>query len=236
MNIAAARLKPDLSSAFEVKFLIDEPTARSVEEWARRSLAPDPHGIDGVYETTSLYCDTPEFSIYFRTPSYYRRRKFRIRRYASGTLAYLERKTRWGDRVAKLRTTIALDELPRLASAESTPTWDGYSFHRRLKGRRLGPSCHIVYTRTAFVGDCPESPLRLTLDRKVQGIPTAQWTLALPGAAKPLLKDQVILELKYRAALPAPFKKLMADVKLIPGSISKYRLCWEAWGGPTAHA
>jgi hypothetical protein len=30
--------------AFELKFLIDEARAAQIEDWARRRLAPDPHG------------------------------------------------------------------------------------------------------------------------------------------------------------------------------------------------
>jgi hypothetical protein len=42
----------------------------------------------------------------------------------------------------------------------------------------------------------------------------------------------VILELKFRSALPAPFKEVVQDLRLSPSTVSKYRLCREAWGAP----
>ena len=56
------------------------------------------------------------------------------------------------------------------------------------------------------------------------------WELGPPEAALPLLRGQVILELKFRAALPGPFKELVQAQKLSPSGVSKYRLCREAWG------
>ena len=40
----------------------------------------------------------------------------------------------------------------------------------------------------------------------------------------------MIVEFKFRAALPTPFKGLVAALRLSPACVSKYRLCREAWG------
>jgi hypothetical protein len=222
--------------AFELKFLLDDARAYEVEAWARQHLAPDPHGdpsLGGAYRTTSLYFDTPELDVYHRS-ALYKRRKFRVRCYGAAPWAFLERKSKWGDRVAKWRTAIPQEELAGLAHPMSLVTWPGHWFHRRLLTRRLGPACQIVYQRTAYVGSCPEGPLRLTLDRRVHGILTDEWSLAPFEGGLPLLTGQVILELKFRAALPAPFKEVIADLRLSPRSVSKYRLCREAWGAPAS--
>src|SRR5207302_7532649 len=108
-------------AAYELKFLLDETRAQEVEAWARLRLALDPHGdpaLGGAYRTTSLYFDTPELDVYHRSPSY-RRRKFRVRRYGSAPLAFLERKAKWGDRVAKRRTSVPEEEWPRLRHAQA---------------------------------------------------------------------------------------------------------------------
>jgi hypothetical protein len=218
--------------AYELKFLLDEAQAQEVEAWARRRLALDPHGepaLGGAYRTTSLYCDTPQLDVYRRTPSY-RRRKFRVRRYGSASGAFLERKSKWGDRVEKRRTPIPVEELPLLAYPLSVVTWPGHWFHRRLRMRQLGPACRIVYQRTAYVGSCSESPLRLTLDRRIRGVHTDEWSLAPLEGGLPLLTARVILEFKFRSALPAPFKEVVAAMRLSPSTVSKYRLCREAWG------
>jgi hypothetical protein len=221
--------------AFELKFLLDEERAQAVEEWARRRLALDPHGdpaLGGAYRTTSLYCDTPELDVYHRTASY-RRRKLRVRCYGSAPWAFLERKARWGDRVAKRRAAVPGEELALLARPMSVVTWPGHWFHRILQARRLEPACRIAYHRTAYVGFCPEGPLRLTLDRRVHGILTSEWSLDPIEGGLPLLTGQVIVELKFRAALPAPFKELVRDLALNPSAVSKYRLCRQAWGVPS---
>jgi hypothetical protein len=221
--------------AFELKFLLDEGRAQEIEDWARRRLALDPHGdpaLGGAYRTTSLYCDTPELDVYHRMPSY-RRRKFRARRYGSAPGIFLERKSKWGDRVAKRRSALPEDELLLLAHPMSLVTWPGHWFHRRLLARRLAPACRITYQRIAYVGSCSEGPLRLTLDRRAHGILTSEWSLALFEGGLPLLTGQVILELKFRSALPAPFKELVTGLRLSPSTVSKYRLCREVWGVPS---
>ena len=45
-----------------------------------------------------------------------------------------------------------------------------------------------------------------------------------------MLSGQVILELKYSGALPAPFKRLIEEMVLAPGLVSKYRLGVQTWG------
>jgi hypothetical protein len=222
--------------AYELKFLLDEARAQAVDEWARRRLVPDPHGdpeLGGAYRTTSLCCDTPGLDVYHRTPSY-RRRKFRVRRYGSMPWAFLERKSKWGDRVAKLRTVVPEGELALLAHPMSVLTWPGHWFHRRLLRGGLLPACRIAYQRTAYAGTGAEGPLRLTLDRHVRGVLASDWGLAPVEGGLPLLTGQVILELKFRFALPAPFKELVQDMRLSPSLVSKYRLCREAWGLPSA--
>jgi hypothetical protein len=217
--------------AFELKFLLEPARAREVESWARGRLSLDPHGdpaLGGAYRTTSLYFDTPELDVYHRSPSY-KRRKFRLRRYGSAPWAFLERKSKWGDQVEKRRTAVPEGELPFLALPASLVSWPGHWFHRRLLMRRLLPACRVVYQRTAHVGACPEGPLRLTLDRRLHGILTGEWGLGPAEGGLPLLAGQVILELKFRRALPAPFKALVGDLRLTPTPVSKYGLCRRAW-------
>lgn len=219
------------AAAFELKFLIDELAAQQVAAWASARLALDPHGdpaLNGAYRTVSVYCDTPELAVYHRAPGY-RRSKLRLRRYGLAPWTFLERKSKWGDRVAKLRSPVPHDELAALNHPMSLVDWPGHWFHRELGHRRLGPACRIAYERTAYVGTCTESHLRLTLDRRVRGILTDTWSAAPFDGGLPVLAGQVILELKFHAALPAPFKELVAALQLSPSTVSKYRLCRQAW-------
>ena len=246
---AASHESPSLSAkcagagpAFELKFLLTESQARQIEDWARQRLALDPHGdpaLGGAYQTTSLYCDTPEHDVYHRAPSY-KRRKFRVRRYGAAGWTFLERKSKWGDRVAKKRVAIPDADLMHLTRPMSLVDWPGHWFHRSLNMRRLQPACLIAYQRLAYFGVCPESPLRLTLDRDVRGILASDWRVLPFEAGLPLLTDLVIVEFKFRSALPTPFKELVNDLHLTPSGVSKYRRCREVWGacrnGEAAHA
>jgi hypothetical protein len=45
-----------------------------------------------------------------------------------------------------------------------------------------------------------------------------------------VLAGEDIVELKYRAALPALFKGLLAEAGLSPSQASKYRLGVQVWG------
>jgi hypothetical protein len=221
--------------AFELKFLVSAAVGDRVQSWASSELrlAPDPHGdVDGAYTTASLYLDTPQLDVYHRSESY-RRRKFRIRRYASSPGVYLERKTKSNDRVSKRRSPIAESELGALALPMSLETWPAHWFHRRIVLKRLGPACWITYRRTALVGSCAEGPLRMTIDRDVRGALAGEWRVPVLEGGAGLLNGLVILELKFLRALPLPFKRVVEEFRLTPAPVSKYRLCREGCAGTT---
>jgi len=226
-----ARAGGSAGPAYELKFLLDEEQARQVEDWARSLLALDPHGdpaLGGAYRTVSLYCDTPELHVYRRAAAH-KGHKFRVRRYGAMPWAFLERKSKEDARVAKRRTPVPLDELALLGRPTSPSGWSGRWFHRRLRACRLLPACRIAYQRTAFAGSCTDGPLRLTLDRHVRGVLADSWGVVPVEGGRLLLAGQVIMELKFRSALPAPFEEFVRDLGLCPGAVSKYRLCREAW-------
>jgi hypothetical protein len=213
------------AAAYELKFLLGEAEARALEAWARACLALDPHGdpaLDGAYRTTSLYCDTPDFDVFHRRGAC-KRRKHRLRRYDLAPCVFLERKSKWGDRVKKRRSVVPGDELTLLAGPLSATTWEGHWFHRHLQARQLSPVCRIGYDRIAFVGQAPDGTLRVTLDRNVRGVPCQDWSLAAVDQGMPHLTEQVICELKYQGCLPTLFKEIIQAMRLTPTPVSKYR-------------
>jgi len=223
-------------AAFELKFLVPLALATEVETFARTALrmAPDAHGDpSGSYLTTSLYLDTAQLDVYHRSDTY-RRRKHRVRRYGNEARLYLERKVKSNDRVSKRRAVISEADLSQLGKPMSLETWDGHWFHRRVTIKRLGPACLVAYRRTALAGACAEGPLRVTIDRDVRARPQDGWRIPpvssfehsvdvfAPGA------PQAVLELKFMAGLPLPFKQLVERFRLSPIPASKYRLATEA--------
>jgi hypothetical protein len=214
-----------------MKFLVSDAQAQEVTTWARQYLKPDPHGdpnLGGAYLTVSVYCDTPNLDV-FRRVKGYRKHKYRARRYGDMTSIFLERKTKWGDRVEKLRTTISLPEIGTLALPDSEPTWLGAWFHQKLRAKRLEPACRVSYERFAFIGSCGDGPIRITMYRNLNGMLSDEWSLDTIKHGFELLPGRVILELKFCSVLPGMFKELVCDLNLQPGSVSKYRLCRAAY-------
>jgi hypothetical protein len=225
------------ATAYELKFLLDEARAAELEARARARLALDPHGeaaLGGAYRITTLYCDTPALHMYWRSPSY-RRRKFRVRRYGAEETAYLERKTRKADRVAKKRQLAALGELP-LLGREPGADWPCGWFHRQLAARDLRPVALVAYERVALIGQGADGALRLTFDRRLRGVRWQEWSVPGVERGAAFLEGRVIVEMKFRTALPGLFQELMARFRLQPTAASKYRQCIDACGAPARDA
>jgi hypothetical protein len=212
--------------AFELKFLVTPGQALAIEERARRLLVLDPHAdpaLGGAYETTTLYLDTSDRSILHRlAPA--RRRKHRLRRYGAAEAIFLERKTRWNDRVRKRRTAILQEELLLLPGPLSQPTWAAHWFQRQTQARRLEPTCLLTYERLAYVGLHAGQPMRLTFDRNLRGELARGWSVPPVEATEALLPDRVICELKFRLTLPPLFRDIVQEFQLMPGAVSKYRI------------
>jgi hypothetical protein len=215
----------------ELKFVVDGALGMRIREWARHHLAADPHGggpSGDEYTVSSLYFDTAARDVFHRRGSY-GRSKYRIRRYGESPGVFLERKLRTGSRLAKWRTTLDLASLPALAVpsdlAVDSTTW----FRRRVTVRQLRPVCQVTYRRTARMGDTADGPARLTIDDAIAAVATGAFSFDTRPTV-PLLDGTVIVELKYRGAVPAVFRRLVTSFALEPQRSSKYRAAAEALG------
>lgn len=226
----------------EMKFLLDEPLARRVEEFLAPRMTLDPHAdpaLGNAYRITSLYCDNPEFEVFHRV-GVNRRRKYRIRRYGSDTVLFLERKVKRGEKVRKRRVTIDPRQIEQLSAQSPAAEWPGDWFHRQLQRRRLLPICSVEYLRTAYVAGNDDSPLRLTFDRRIRAACTLDWLPSLTNSATTVLGDSVVVEFKFRGELPPAFKTAIQEFQLVPTGVSKYRHSVQALGlvsnGSAPHA
>jgi hypothetical protein len=214
-----------LDPPFELKFLVTEAVAAQVAEWAARHLAADPHAggsrEDG-YRVTSLYLDTPGLDVYHGRGSF-GRAKYRLRRYDAQPSLFLERKCKVKGRVRKRRTRVESRELALLDATEYPRAWPGRWFGRRVSARGLLPTCHITYERVARVGSSLNGPIRLTVDRDFLCRRASAFDLPHLSDGHVLFAGQGVVELKYRAAMPALFKALVRDLGLSPAPASKYR-------------
>lgn len=214
----------DAATAFEVKFLLTEAQAAEVEARVRGKLALDAYAdpaLGNAYFTTSVYTDTPNFDVFYRTDGY-DRDKFRVRRYGLSGPVFVECKTKNGDKVRKHRARINATEVPDLAAPSLNGEWAGEWFHSQLLLKQLKPVCRIAYERVAYLGTADGGTVRLTFDRNIRGVLVSEWRLESVGEVPPLL-DRVVCEFKFRNAMPALFKGIVADLALAPTPVSKYR-------------
>jgi hypothetical protein len=212
--------------AAETKFMVTPAIAEQIQQWAQQQLSPDPHGsgdAGDAYRITSIYFDTDQFSVFHRQGSF-GRSKYRIRRYGSSAVAFLERKLKTRGLVTKRRSVVSLEELKHLNGAGSLEGWIGRWFHRRLGARRLNPVCQISYDRTARVAMTPAGIIRLTLDHNIRASDHQALHFRDREETALLSKDEIIVEMKYRYELPVLFKRLIEEFKLTPTAVSKYRL------------
>jgi hypothetical protein len=216
--------------ASEIKFLVEPARAADIRSWARANLTPDPHGtgpFGDEYETASIYFDTEDFDVLKRQGSY-GRAKYRIRRYLKGNVVFLERKLRRPRIVAKRRTQVAVSDLERL-NLPSQELWPGAWFHRRLEARNLTPACQVTYIRTARGVLDDGGPARLTLDESIRAHAVTGVCFSNDEGTA-IAEARLVLELKYRDAVPAVFKRLVAEFRLETQPVSKYRFGMAALG------
>jgi hypothetical protein len=222
--LQATSVSETRQSAREVKFIVAPDVAARILEWSRSRLSPDPYagGAAGdEYRTTTLYFDTPDFDVYHRRGSY-GRSKYRVRRYGTASVVFLERKLRTATLLSKRRTTIPLADLPLVSSPNVAQDWPAYWFAQRLAARQVSPICQVAYHRHARVGTGPYGPVRLTFDDGIVVQPCTGLEFAA-AAGYPVLADRTIVEMKFRVDMPAVLKHLVEAFKLEPSSVSKYR-------------
>jgi hypothetical protein len=214
--------------AREVKFLVSADRAAGILDWARSRLSADAHagGPSGdEYRTTTIYLETEDLAVFNRRNSY-GRSKYRIRRYGTSDLAFLERKLRTNGLLSKRRTAVAPADLHRVLSSPN-PGEPYRWFTDRVAARRLSPICQVSYRRHALVGMGPYGSMRLTFDSEIKTQPNAT-TLFAPDGGIPVIADQAIIEMKFCLETPAVMKHLVEEFGLSPAPISKYRLSLSA--------
>ena len=221
-------------TAFELKFELSLAEACRMKAWAARHLRADPHGgADGAYRITSVYCDTPEFDVFHRSPGY-GRSKLRLRRYGSAPFVFLERKIRRGDEVRKRRVEVDPGDLPRLSesldAARPQPDWEANWFLQHALKKRVAPNCRVGYRRTAFFGLSGGQPVRLTIDENLVGVPARGWEAVPLQEGLELLPDRALLELKFQDVMPELFRGLLPELPLQSARLSKYRRCIRVCG------
>jgi hypothetical protein len=221
---AGLHLRETRAHAREIKFVIDAARGPELQAWMRANLAPDEFGSGpdhDQFETSSLYFETGQFDVFHRRGSY-GKSKYRVRRYGTSPIMFLERKFRTERVLIKRRTTAALEDFRRIEVQEPDPDWYGYWFHRRLLARRLKPLVQVSYVRTARLGSSPHGKVRMTLDQDLRVLPLPDGAF-LPGVGLPLMEESNIIEVKYCVTLPPILREVISQFSLTTQPVSKYR-------------
>lgn len=228
---SAGTAKYPSRGAYELKFLINPSQNDAVREWASTHLQSDPHAcpvLGDSYEVNSLYLDTPNFDVFHRADGF-RQSKYRLRRYGSDSVVWLELKRKHDGRVRKRRTSVADNDLMAKLHAPADVVWSGSWFQSRRNELQLQPVCQVTYQRFASIGTSSNGPLRLTIDSQLRCQPATAWSVpSQPLDRDLLLPGQQILELKFHEVIPQAFRDLIQHCGLAFASFSKYRQSVEA--------
>jgi hypothetical protein len=222
------RIQAGAAPAFELKFELSRDDVFRMKAWAVRHLRPDPHGVDGCYRVTSVYCDTPQFDVFHRSPGY-KASKLRLRRYGSTDFIFLERKVRRGDRIRKRRVEVAPEDLRGLATYMDggipPADWKAGWFLEYALKKQVAPACRVGYRRTAYYGMSGRQSVRLTIDENMIGVVARGWEAHPLQDGLELLPGGALLELKFQDTMPELFRTLLPDLPARAARVSKYRRC-----------
>ncbi|HUR39141.1 MAG TPA: polyphosphate polymerase domain-containing protein [Planctomycetota bacterium] len=214
--------------AFELKFELSQEDVFRMKAWAVRHLNPDPHGADGYYRVTSVYCDTPQFDVFHRSAGY-RASKLRLRRYGSNSFIFLERKVKRGDQVRKRRVEVNPEDFQQLAACVNGKIppvgWSAAWFLKHALRKQVAPTCRVGYRRTAYFGVSGRQNVRLTIDENLIGVPAQGWEAHSLQEGLDLLPGRALLELKFQHAMPELFRSLLPELPPQAARVSKYRRC-----------
>ena len=231
-----------MRSRFELKYIIDEPTARGVRDFARSYLQRDEHAVPAMghaYPIYSIYLDSPGWSLYNATVQGMKNRyKLRIRYYNDNPKSpvFFEIKRRVQDVILKDRACVKRESVKEILRGRcpnrddllNPNDMDSYSALRNFmdlaadinaSGRTI-----VYYEREAWVTPSDDN-VRLTFDRKLAGMrwegqfvpPRETWYYPrMPG---------VILELKFDNRFPLWMRELVRTFDLYRVCFAKYITC-----------
>jgi hypothetical protein len=215
------------TARFEYKYLMTEPQAADVREWAEAYCVPDPYGDRGRYDVYSLYFDTWDARLAQQTlDGISDRYKARVRTYAlAGGPMWAEVKRRSGATILKDRAPVDRDWVRTLWTGPSAAasTAGSPAFRALVDRGDLRPRVWVKYTRHAYASPYGDAA-RLTFDLAIaaQSVPADdvlaphldRW-MAVPTAP-------ALLELKFTTAFPAWMDRMTRMAGLRRVSFSKY--------------
>ena len=224
---------------YELKYLLDEHTAKGVRDFIQPYLEADSFGrkqTDLSYPVHTLYLDSPDLTLHQSTINGDRNRfKLRLRFYEGreDSPLFCEIKSRRDSVIFKERCLLHRASLPEILagrypetervldktkSAEATVM----KFCQRLNELRARPITLVSYRREAWTGQ-GHNRVRVTFDREVVTKPEANGVIKTNDTAGiPVFGRKVVLELKFTGRFPDWMHDLVQIFQLRQTSAAKY--------------
>ncbi len=224
---------------FELKYLIDESICGAMRDFVSSYLELDDYGVGQPnlsYPVHSLYFDSDDLHTFHATINGTKNRfKLRLRYYDErpDTPVFFEIKGRVDYCILKQRCGVLREAVPLLAagqlpslehlvSKESRHLAAMQRFCLLLHQLNARPKAHNRYVREAWVSPHDNS-VRVTFDRNVEIEPCFR-AQAATGMENPtaVLKEFVILELKFTDRFPDWFREMVRIFNLTWWASAKY--------------
>jgi hypothetical protein len=218
------------SARYEIKYRISPELADRVQTAIARYMEPDAYGEGGTarYAVHSLYLDSADWRIYRETRNgNFSRFKLRARCYNfNGGNVFLEVKSRSGEAMRKSRAEVSREDAVRVLKGQlplKAKGWALDNFRDNMDRYRAYPRAWITYDRGAWVGG-ERGLVRITFDSAIATAwPTENFTEPPQWFPLPIVKNVVVLEIKYSGSYPAWVAETIRRLDLERMSMSKYR-------------
>ena len=214
----------------EKKYILTLSQRRRLLEVISRYIKPDEYGESTV---CSLYFDTDDSRLIrhsMEKPVY--KEKLRLRSYSTpkrDSNVFLELKKKYNGVVYKRRQTLkytqAMDYIREGVMPNDSQIMREIDWAMQYYPG-IAPKMFIAYDRTAFYSKT-DHELRITFDRNVR-FRTDNLDLAKGHYGERILDANLcIMEIKALSAMPLWLTQALSDLKIFPGSFSKYGTAYE---------
>jgi hypothetical protein len=236
-------------SRYELKYIIQEPTAHEVRAFSRNHLMPDPYASPGnnySFDIYSVYLDNPGRSLMNQTLEGLKNRfKLRVRFYDNNPNhpVFFEVKRRVNDVIVKVRAKVRRDAADRLmrpfggwpdrsdlANPDDERSFTALTKFCQLRDKlECGPAVLVAYNREAWCSPEDDS-VRVTFDRMLEAAPyhpDATFRLQRDDAwIRPIMRvPGIVLELKFTDRFPNWMRQMVQTYNLFRTSMAKYVTC-----------
>ena len=217
----------------ELKYMIPYADYRAMRERLKAVMKPDPHtDASGTYRIRSIYFDnSDDKALREKIDGVGKREKFRIRYYNDDfSFITLEKKMKIDNLCLKYEAQITEEECRKilngdLAFMKDHPEELVKELYAKMHYQRLRPRVLVSYVREPYV--YPAGHVRITFDSQIRTSLFHQefLTREVSDISATDTPQDMILEVKYDAFLPAVIQDLIQTPGIRQQAFSKYGAC-----------